>query len=147
MKKCYIASGWFNAAWEQEVDDIKEVLDNLGLSYYSPKDENLCGPNATPEEQESAFKENIDNLHHCDWLLCNTRNKDMGTIFEAGYYHSLGKPIVYFCAGLPANAPFNLMLSRSGLTVITSIEALGTYLRDCKESGGLLERRYSGIIE
>ena len=93
-------------------------------------------------------------MTECDWMICNTRNKDMGTIFEAGYFHSLGKPIVYFCAGLPEGAKFNLMLAASGVAVCTSIEDLREYLEVCSEredSGRahdvFYERRYGGKIE
>ena len=81
-------------------------------------------------------------------MICNTRNKDMGSIFEAGYFHKLGKPIVYFCAGLPSGAQFNLMLAASGLAVCTSLDDLRTYLSDCYvDTGSLAERRYAGNIE
>jgi hypothetical protein len=39
------------------------------------------------------------------------------------------------------------MLAASGLSVCTSIGQLGSYLRDCKGSGKLLELRYKGAIE
>jgi len=59
----------------------------------------------------------------------------------------LGKPIVYFCDGLPPGAQFNLMLAASGLAVCTSLEQLGNYLSDCVGSGELVEMRYQGRIE
>ena len=87
-------------------------------------------------------------MKEADWMICNTRNKDMGTIFEAGYFHSLGKPIVYFCAGLPEGAKFNLMLAASGKAVCTSIDDLKEYIMTCqKYENGLIERRYGGSIE
>ena len=81
-------------------------------------------------------------------MLCNTRNKDMGSIFEAGYFHKLDKPIVYFCAGLPAGAQFNLMLAASGEAVCTSLTDLEEYLQYCGNEGRrVLPRRYQGKIE
>jgi hypothetical protein len=61
--------------------------------------------------------------------------------------HSLAKPIVYFSAGLPPGAQFNLMLAQSGVAVCTSLEDLGSYLSRCRESGGLLTEPYKGNIE
>ena len=113
MNKCYIASGWFSPEWLEELENIKTVLDTIGLDYFSPKDENLCQPDAEGSVQDQIFEGNIKHLHESDWMLCNTRNKDMGSIFEAGYMNSLGKPIVYFCDGLPPGAQFNLMLAAS----------------------------------
>ena len=100
MNKCYIASGWFSPEWLEELQNIKSTLDNLSLDYFSPMDENLCNPDDDADFQDQVFDGNIRGMHECDWMICNTRNKDMGSIFEAGYFHSLGKPIVYFCAGL-----------------------------------------------
>ena len=44
MNKCYIASGWFSPEWLEELENIKSVLDELDLNYFSPKDENLAKP-------------------------------------------------------------------------------------------------------
>ena len=147
MKKCYIASGWFSPEWLEEVENIKTILDDLDLNYFSPKDENLCKPDDDTDFQDQVFEGNIRGMIECDWMICNTRNKDMGSIFEAGYFHKLGKPIVYFCAGLPEGAKFNLMLAASGLAVCTSLKQLKSYLSDCKPSGKLFELRYGGKIE
>ena len=157
MKKCYIASGWFSPEWLEELEEIKATLDCIGLEYFSPKDENLCDPESSVGFQDQVFSGNITGMDDCDWMICNTRNKDMGSIFEAGYFHSLDKPIVYFCAGLPEGAQFNLMLAASGIAVCTSIDDLKSYVADClethvhvydnKEAWSLVERRYGGKIE
>lgn len=147
MNKCYIASGWFSPEWMEELENIKATLDRHNLGYFSPKDENLCDPDSDVGFQDQVFDGNIKGLADCDWMICNTRNKDMGSIFEAGYFHSLGKPIVYFCAGLPPGAQFNLMLAASGVTVCTSLEDLDNYLDVCAREGEVLTRRYEGKIE
>ncbi len=148
MNCCYIASGWFSPEWLEELENIKTLLDETGLNYFSPKDENLCEPDSSVSFQDQVFEGNIRGMQECDWMICNTRNKDMGSIFEAGYFHSLGKPIVYFCAGLPEGAKFNLMLASSGVAVCTSLEDLKEYILGCQQYGsGLVERRYGGYIE
>jgi len=148
MNYCYIASGWFSPEWLEELEAIKSVLDGMEMNYFSPKDENLCEPDSTVNFQDQVFEGNIRGMKEADWMICNTRNKDMGTIFEAGYFHSLDKPIVYFCAGLPEGAKFNLMLAASGVAVCTSIEDLREYIMTCQENeNGLIERRYGGNIE
>ena len=147
MKKCYIASGWFSPAWLEELENIKSILDDLNLDYFSPKDENLAKPDDAVSIQDSIFDGNIKGMEECDWMICNTRNKDMGSIFEAGYFHKLGKPIVYFCAGLPPGAKFNLMLAASGACVCTHLEDLRGYLKDSIGSEKLIEARFKGMIE
>jgi nucleoside 2-deoxyribosyltransferase len=145
--KCYLASGWFSPEWLEEVENIKTVLEKYDLEYFSPKDENLCQPDDKESFQDQVFSGNIRNLHTSDWMLCNTRNKDMGSIFEAGYFNCLEKPIVYFCDGLPPGAQFNLMLAASGIKVCTSIQELDDYLRACCTVNRLLINRYEGKIE
>ena len=94
LGKVYLASGWFSPEWLEELENIKSVLDDLDLNYFSPKDENLAKPDDAVSVQNSIFEGNINGMEECDWMICNTRNKDMGSIFEAGYFHKLGKPIV-----------------------------------------------------
>ena len=147
MNNVYIASGWFSPEWLQEVEDIKSVLEDLSLDYFSPKDYAICEADAGGDTQKAIFDGNVKHLDICDWMICNTRNKDMGSIWEAGYFYGLNKPIVYFCAGLPPGAKFNLMLAASGVAVCTSIEDLRSYLTQCKEEGKLLSREYGGLIE
>jgi nucleoside 2-deoxyribosyltransferase len=147
MKKCYIASGWFSPEWMAELESLKATLDRNGLRYFSPKDEAICESDAALDRQKSIFDGNVNAIRDCDWMLCNTRNKDMGSIFEAGYMHALGKPIVYFSAGLPPGAQFNLMLAQSGVAVCTSIEDLDAYLAASIDSGGLMSVPYKGNVE
>ena len=147
MNKCYIASGWFTDLWFEELEDIKSVLNQLNLAYFSPKDENLCKPDDDANFQDQVFSGNIDGMLDCDWMICNSRNKDMGSIFEAGYFHRLDKPILYFCAGLPTGAKFNLMLARSGVKVCTSFEQLEDYLDRCLTEKQLIFEPYDQDIE
>ena len=147
LGKVYLASGWFSPEWLEEVENIKSIFEKHGISYFSPKDENLCNNDANESIQDQIFSGNIKHLHECDWMLCNTRNKDMGSIFEAGYMNCLKKPIVYFCDGLPPGAQFNLMLASSGLAVCTSLRQLDNYLADSVGSNTLVEMRYQGEIE
>ena len=147
LGKVYLASGWFSPEWLEEVENIKTIFEKHNISYFSPKDENLCDNDANESMQDQIFSGNIKHLHECDWMLCNTRNKDMGSIFEAGYMNCLEKPIVYFCDGLPAGAQFNLMLAASGMAVCTSLKQLDNYLAESVGSNTLVEMRYQGEIE
>ena len=82
-----------------------------------------------------------------NFLLVNTRDKDIGTIWEAGFAFAHQKPIVYFCAGLPEGAKFNLMLARSGIKVCTSFEDLEDYLDRCYKAETLIVEQYDQEIE
>lgn len=145
--KAYIASSWFNSTANQEVNDIITALDDNGFEIFSPRDFFVCPPTASLDVQKSTYEGNLEHLHKCDFMICNTHGKDMGSIFEAGYFKALEKPIVYFCAGLPDGAMFNLMLAQSGVKVCTSVDDLNDYLKRSSENGNLVYEPYHGAIE
>jgi|TARA_R110001583_G_scaffold25188_6_gene91340 nucleoside 2-deoxyribosyltransferase len=145
--KAYIASSWFNPVADLEVNNIIESLKSNNFDFFSPRDFFVCPPTADLNTQKSTYEGNLEHLELCDFMVCNTHGKDMGSIFEAGYFNKLNKPIVYFCATLPAGAPFNLMLAQSGVKVCTSFEELSDYLSRCQESKKLLFEPYYGTIE
>ena len=156
--KTYVASGWFSPEWDAELTAIRDTVLKNGIEAFVPRDFFVCPPDASKEVQDATYDGNLSHLKNVDFLLANTRAKDMGTIFECGYFKgwndahvaladALDKPIVYYCGGLPKGARFNLMLSRSGVKVCTSIEELDDYLSRCVEAGEILVEAYGGNIE
>jgi len=113
----------------------------------SPRRIFVCPPDASREVQDATYQGNLLHIRDADFLVVNTRDKDLGTIMECGYATAFNKHIIYFCAGLPAGARFNLMLSRSGAKVCTSFEELEDYLNRCEAAGELLYEPYDKEIE
>ena len=144
MHDCYIASGWFNENQARDLENIKTTLDELGVNYFSPKDEIVAKPDASPEEQEMIFKGNVDAITGGDFVVCKTRDKDLGTIFEAGFSYASGVPIIYYAEGLQGN--FNLMLSRSGRAVATNVEELKQHVKGIMDNPKY-EKEYIGFVE
>jgi len=124
MFKVYLASGWFNETQEKELTQLESIFDQRKDSFdlASPRRIFVCKPDDTKEIQENVFSGNLHHIETSDFVLVNTRDKDIGTIWEAGYAYAHKKPIVYFCGGLPKGAKFNLMLARSGIKVCTSFD-------------------------
>ena len=149
MKKIYLASGWFNPTQAEELTILENIFDDRAEHFdlASPRRIFVCPPGAPKEVQDETFLGNLHHIETADFLLVNTRDKDIGTIWEAGYAYSFKKPIVYFCAGLPEGAKFNLMLARSGIKVCTSFEQLEDYLDRTIEEGILPIEPYSDAIE
>jgi len=148
-QRVYLAAGWFNPVQASELDRLEEIFDAREdwIALSSPRRIFVCPPSATKEMQDATFSGNLDHIEKADFLLVNTRDKDIGTIWEAGYAYAHKRPIVYFCAGLPKGAKFNLMLARSGVKVCTSFEDLEDYLDRCKAENTLLLEPYSNDIE
>ena len=149
MKKIYLASGWFNPVQDAELTQLEKIFDDRAEHFElaSPRRIFICPPNAPKEVQDETFEGNLHHIKTADFLLVNTRDKDIGTIWEAGYAFAFDRPIVYFCAGLPAGAKFNLMLARSGIKVCTSFEELEDYLDRTINSGELPIEPYADAIE
>jgi nucleoside 2-deoxyribosyltransferase len=128
--KIYLASGWFNPVQAEELTKLERIFDERSeyFDLASPRRIFVCPPDAPKSVQDETFSGNLHHIETADFLLVNTRDKDIGTIWEAGYAYAMKRPIVYFCAGLPEGAKFNLMLARSGIKVCTSFDELEEYL-------------------
>jgi len=149
MKKIYLASGWFNPVQAEELTNLESIFDSRSNHFElaSPRRIFVCPPNAPKEVQDETFNGNLHHIETADFLLVNTRDKDIGTIWEAGYAFAFKKPIIYFCAGLPEGAKFNLMLARSGIKVCTSFEQLEEYLDRVISTDELPNEPYANAIE
>lgn len=128
---CYVASGWFNPAQEEARQDILEVLEAEGISYFSPKDEVLVQPTASPKERKEAFKADTEAIKDCDFVIASTVGKDMGTLMEMGMSYAWKVPfIVYFPA--PKGTPCNLMIAESAYRVAQTKEELHQIIQELK---------------
>lgn len=146
---CYIASGWFNPTQDGELTRLEQIMEARKdwINMFSPRRIFICPPDASREVQDTTYHGNLRHIREADFLVVNTRDKDLGTIMECGYATGFNKHIIYFCAGLPAGSKFNLMLSRSGAKVCTSFEDLEDYLDRCKAIGEMLVEPYDKEIE
>ena len=149
MKKIYLASGWFNPVQAEELTRLEGIFDDRSgfFELASPRRIFVCPPGAPKSVQDETFSGNLHHIETADFLLVNTRDKDIGTIWEAGYAYAKNIPIVYFCAGLPDGAKFNLMLARSGIKVCTSFEQLEEYLDRTIKDNSLPVEPYDKNIE
>ena len=148
MKKIYLASGWFNPTQAEELTALETICDSKEwIDLASPRKIFVCPPDAPKSVQDETFAGNLHHIKTADFLIVNTRDKDIGTIWEAGYAFANNVPIVYFCQGLPEGAKFNLMLARSGIKVCTSFDQLDHYLDRCYDADELLLEPYDQEIE
>ena len=146
--KIYLASGWFSPEASKELDELEDYFGNLAhIDLAAPRQIFVCPPNAPQHVQEQTFQGNLEHIKTADFVFVNTRDKDIGTIWEAGYAYAYGKPIVYYCAGLPPSAKFNLMLAKSGIKVCTSMDQLTDCMDRCFAGKSLLVEPYNLAIE
>ena len=146
MHKIYIASGWFNDVQANDLATIESMLDAYAIPYYSPRKECIVNPTASLEARSECYNANILAIDDAEIVFVNTRDKDMGTLFEAGMAAAWGKDIVYIGFGL--SGKFNLMLAQSGKRLCTTIAELRNVVEEIKVHGKLTTvGTYKGVIE
>lgn len=141
----YIASGWFSEAQEKSRQEVLAACKEVGIVVYSPKEEAICAADAGHNTREDIFSSNITAIRDSTFVIVNTQDKDMGTIFEAGVAYALAKPIIYYASGLKGN--FNLMLAESGKAVATTPEQLVTHIKHLLAHNFIYKVPYNGHIE
>ena len=130
LGKVYYANGWFNPAASEEERRVCNKLKQLGFDVFSPRESFVLKPDATDEERDMVFKENIRNIDECDIFFGVTDYKDMGTLVECGIVQGMNlkdgkrRKIVYYAETLPEGAAFNVMLSKPADVVVTKFEDL-----------------------
>lgn len=120
----YLASPFFKDSQIQREEIVKTILREHGHKVYSPKENGILTPDATDEVRTKIFKENCEAIQKSRRILVITDEKDIGTIWEAGYAYGIGKEIVYYAETL-GNNPFNVMLGKSGIGIFTNYDDLG----------------------
>lgn len=119
----YLASPFFKDTQIQREEAVKNALRNEGYTVYSPRENGVLTPDATDEIRTKIFKENCEAIQKSHRILAITDEKDIGTIWEAGYAYGIGKEVVYYAETL-GNNPFNVMLGKSGIGIFTNYNDL-----------------------
>ena len=136
----YLASPFFKDSQIQREEAVKNALRNEGYTVYSPRENGVLTPDATDEVRTKIFKENCEAIQKSHRILAITDEKDIGTIWEAGYAYGIGKEVVYYAETL-GNNPFNVMLGKSGIGIFTKyndlVEAASTNMFNNKNEKGL----------
>ena len=114
----YLASPFFKDSQIQREEAVKNALRNEGYTVYSPRENGVLTSDATDEVRTKIFKENCEAIQKSHRILAITDEKDIGTIWEAGYAYGIGKEVVYYAETL-GNNPFNVMLGKSGIGIFT----------------------------
>ena len=136
----YLASPFFKDSQIKREEAVKNALRNEGYTVYSPRENGILTPDATDEVRTKIFKENCEAIQKSHRILAITDEKDIGTIWEAGYAYGIGKEVVYYAETL-GNNPFNVMLGKSGIGIFTKyndlVEAASTNMFNNKNEKGL----------
>ena len=134
-KEVYIAAPFFNDAQRSLVCGVEDILRRHEISFFSPRLECFCPPDASTVLRTRTFGMNLDALNKValmivvlDWLpeagtyvclrYCTTGKEkmlnvpDAGTIFELGYARALSN-VTLLGLRTRHRGPVNLMLAQS----------------------------------
>lgn len=128
----YIAGPFFNVEQTTVINNIRFMLEEIEVPFFSPKDECMYTPGVTTPEE--VLDINVKALEKTELLVCVTDGKDPGTMFEAGYCYAKGIPIIYIWLTGKKGQKFNLMLGASG-SVVRSLSQMRDAILDYKENG------------
>jgi nucleoside 2-deoxyribosyltransferase len=89
-RRLYLAGPFFNITDRWLVNETRTALMDQGMDVFSPMHDVGLGP------AHSVVPADIQAIRDCDAMLCLLCTLDPGTVFEAGFARSLGKPVVVF---------------------------------------------------
>jgi len=93
-QKFYIAAPFFNEKQVKIVEGIEEILSANGFDYFSPRKEGVLidvPPEERAQHTQRIYDSNINNIEDCDCMIAVVDGRDIGTIFEIGYFTALKK--------------------------------------------------------
>jgi nucleoside 2-deoxyribosyltransferase len=140
----YFASPFFRPSQVEREESLKAKLRAMNFKIYSPKESCFLPAESSSADRKKVFDDNCKAIRNSIAVFAITDEKDMGTIWEAGYAYGIKKPVIYFAETLGHNQ-FNLMLAQSGKRVfvnrdsITKEAILSVILDEGEEFGGLIE--------
>lgn len=120
----YIAAPFFNPDQITRVELVKSLLENKGLTYFSPKDDSAVENINDPENRKRVFALNHESISASKGVIAITDGKDPGTIWEAGFAYANSIPVIYIAFTLGKDGQFNLMLAESGVAACRTVEEL-----------------------
>lgn len=92
----YLAGPWFTEGQPERLAKIEKLMDELELTYYSPRLDGIdLTPDATEADRNAVFTDNVDHLKRAKLVVAVVDGFDTGTIWETGTAYGLDIPVAY----------------------------------------------------
>ena len=126
----YLAGPWFTAGQPERLAKIEKLMDDLEITYYSPRLDGIdLTPDATEADRNAVFADNVAHLKQAKLVVAVVDGFDTGTIWETGTAYGLDISVAYYGETL-AEGTFNVMLAKSGKAVVENMTDLKAFLQD-----------------
>lgn len=89
-RKVYLAGPFFTLGQLWVVEQARRSLIDLGLEVFSPYHD------VGPGDAADVVPKDIEGIRECDLMLAIMDGTDAGTVFEVGFAHRDGKPVVVY---------------------------------------------------
>lgn len=132
MKRVYLAAPFFNDEQRDTIIRVEAMFRERNISFFSPRLECLCPPDANPAQRHKSFQANCNGIKKAEFVLARIDDFDPGTMWEMGYAY--GKGIKTFAFTTVTDRGLNLMLAESGVQIIQGWENLASFLGGNKEA-------------
>lgn len=127
----YLAGPWFTAGEPERLAALENLMNELGISYYSPRLDGIdLTPDATDADRQAVFDDNTAHLKAAKLVLAVVDDNDTGTIWETGMAYGREIPIAYYAETLKDGQTFNVMLANSAVAVLQDLTQARAYLTD-----------------
>lgn len=138
----YIAAPFFNPEQVAVVEAIETTLQQAGVKFFSPRSEGVLielAPSERAIHLEKIYQSNINHMLECNTMLAVVDGRDIGTIFEIGFF-----------TANRLSAKDNLLLTYTdksfGLNVMIQ-QSVDAHLKGVGDLEGLLKMsKYNGVI-
>ncbi len=126
--KVYIAAPFFSKAQIETVERIEGFLEELKISYFSPRKEALIieGKESSEEERKKVFLSNIQGMLSCDSAIAAIDDFDRGVLWEMGFLFANGIPIIGYTEYKERG--LNVMLQQSVVGFVHGISELQKWI-------------------
>ena len=96
VQSVYLASPFFNETEIENVEYVEKILEDNGMTYFSPMRHEAEGEPGTPEWAENIFQMDVEEIQKADAVVVLNYGSysDSGTAWECGYAVGIGKPVV-----------------------------------------------------
>jgi len=138
----YIAAPFFNEKQLEIVEQIKLILMEDNIIYFSPKDESMFKQGDDPSV---ILESNCIAICDSQFMIAVTDDKDVGTMWESGFAYADGIPIVYLWLGYKPGMKFNIMLAASG-AVAHSYSELQIQVRAMRDTGEFINNTNEDML-
>lgn len=127
----YLAGPWFSAGEPERLAQLETLMDELQISYYSPRLDGIdLTPDATDADRDAVFADNTEHLKAAQLVLAVVDDYDTGTIWETGMAFGREIPVAYYAETLKDGETFNVMLAKSAVAVLQDRDQAKTFLQD-----------------